>query len=910
MTKESGISHRGSERGDMTASDDDALLFEGNAALMKLLAQLYPIPAKGEPNRPLICLIRDDHEPELLPSIRARIASGLEVNKVLSLDLRNPPSQERPMEVTVDDVTQVRKVLTALAKQLGGTNDRRQRVHRFRRFALLSWLMDQQITPAHVDQSARERALRSSLRTRDRYRLPEIPNDLAIPAWLRAATIPLMALLYRARVGGRIPLLSGYYRWVMRPQAIAPRRAGNALGVMLELTRDDWPHKPETTLLFLVNSFMEDLRAAYRSPVKRFLGVRRTTCCLLAISNITRRNGGYQLLRAINEVRNRTQLADPLLVITESLRVPPFATMPATVDSVAAADVAYQAWTNTLDQALREQGQAAWFLPLKVPPPPQTPEQRHPLRQRLAATPAIVAPHEPHLRKTARLGTAGLLVAAGAFSYLWWSQTHCGNGLSWPGLSPTVAWANDECVGVSDDLTVLFSPLDDSARSLNQLVHALNDEVDDRHDQQPARPIVTLVYLGALSVTGPNTGALAAESEGLKGMAVAQRRQLDATASTEPLVKVIFANAGQRMANGVQVAAWIGSVASADPTLVGVVGLNQSYQATSDTVDALANHGVPTIAVTISTDSFADEMLMYYQIAPQNRREAAVAAAYADAHTPPGDVPARSVRIYFSDNSADLYSRNLAADASEAFSGHGFSVERVSFTPDGSDSPGSLTDADRHVANANQAGTDSCGHPGLVFYAGRPAPDFGQFLASARNCLTTPRILADDDTTRHAANPVARRQYPSVPFDYVAFAVTTPSQASASPELDFYNSYGRMFPTDNPADRSLDGYAALAFDAAETFITSVQHLRSGRQSIPISPTAVWRQISSITAPRGIRGASGYIDFGGENERRVPRDKQILVLQVRGGEVQSTTKSYCGPAHDPRTQPWCPFDPPR
>jgi hypothetical protein len=49
---------------------------------------------------------------------------------------------------------------------------------------------------------------------------------------------------------------------------------------------------------------------------------------VLLLSNITRRNGGYQLLRAINDVRSKTELADPLLIVSESFRVPPFAQPP------------------------------------------------------------------------------------------------------------------------------------------------------------------------------------------------------------------------------------------------------------------------------------------------------------------------------------------------------------------------------------------------------------------------------------------------------------------------------------------------------------------------------------------------------------------------------------------------------
>src|SRR5207302_6881421 len=171
----------------------------------------------------------------------------------------------------------------------------------------------------------------------------------------------------------------------------------------------------------------------------------------------------------------------------------------------------------------------------------------------------------------------------------------------------------------------------------------------------------------------------------------------------------------------------------------------------------------------------------------QNRREAAVAAAYAAQHTPSGAAGARSVRIYLADDPSDIYSSNLTADAVTEFRARGFETKTITFTPDGNAPANPPTSADLHLADAGQAGTDTCNFPGLVFYAGRPMPDFGSFLAAARNCAKQPRILADDDSTRYVANDLARQQYPSIPFDYLAFAATTPAQAQNGPEQDFYD---------------------------------------------------------------------------------------------------------------------------
>ena len=894
---------------DASAASSDqaekALQFEGNTKLLELLNELYPRQRRDQRhNRPLICLVRHQGEPAVLPEVHRRIKSGLAIIKEINPDARNPPPDDDLRPATVADVTLVRDLLVELANRLG--QERGQHIRRFRRFALTTWLMNQEL-PNDVDQDSRERAMRALLRTRNRYQLTDIPNDLGVPPWLWTVAIGLTAFLYRARISGRVPVLSGHYRWFLRRVSLAPRRVGGMPSVAAELTSAAWRVQPNATLLFLVNSFIEDIRAAYRSPFRRIFGTRRTAYCLILISNVTRRNGGYHLLRAINEVRNLTGLRDPLLLVTESHRLPPFAKPPAGIRKVSAAHKAYGAWKKAIARARDEKKPTAWFLPLVVPPVPESDEERNEYEGDLAAADSIVAPREPHYRKAARLVSMAALIAGAVFGYAWWSHAHCGDGLSFPGLSPTVSTVSNECVGLSDDPAALFSPQDEPIRQLAQQVRDLNLEVQTRRDNDSPRPVITLVYLGALNTPGPNTGALAAEVEGLRGVTVAQRRQLDAAGSAEPMVKVLFANAGQRMTSGTMVARIIGAAARSDPTLVGVVGLNQSFRATEDTVNALANQGIPTVAATLSADSLADNLEMYFQIAPQNRREAAVAASYAAQHpSPDGRSAARKVRIYFSDDPSDIYSSNLAADAVAAFRERGFEVKTITFTPDGNTPASAPPSADLHLENAAQAGADGCDFPGLVFYAGRALPDFGSFLGTARNCATPPRILADDDVARYAANDLARRQYPSIPFDYLAFSATTPEQAQVGPEQDFYRSYDRMFPAPPGSSKSLDGYAALAYDASQTFVASVQHLRSDSQALPISPGTVWRQISAITGP-GLRGASGYIDFGGRIDRRVPMNKPVLVMRVADGEVQREAE-YCGPppSQDPRTQPWCPL----
>jgi hypothetical protein len=855
--------------------------FESGDELVGLLRRLYP--RRGRRNRstrPLICLIRREGQPPALPQLRRRFGGGgLVVHVELAADADHPPPEQgqRP-PITEHDVRLVLTLLRELTNRLGRVDDRRRRIGRFRRFAVTVWLMSHELGESAGDQESRDRRVRELMRDQGRYQQRQNLSELQVPGWLGALAIVLPFVWFRARVSGRLPVLSGHYRWFVRRESLAPPVSGGMTDVAAALTDGEWQRDPDTALLFLVNSFMEDVRAALRSS-------RYTACATLLLGGITRRNGGYQLLRAINDVRNLTELADPLLIVTESLRVPPFADPPCDLAPVSQAEAAYEQWRAGHEREQGPREAPAWYLPLALS------------ADEPASRPApLLPPREPRLRRVLPAAAAVLLIAGAGYGYQHWSRQHCGNGLSWPGVHPTVWVTGGECVGITDT-PAASGAFPDLAAQLD-VIAAQNSEAADQHDAQPGRPLLTLVYVGVLTAPNDDSDSLSTEREGLKGAAVAQRWQLDAHGTTDPLVRILVANGGARMSSGPAVADTVVQMAHTDPSIVGVIGLSQSYQATLDTVGRLAVAGIPSIGATLSTDVLADSSPLYYQIAPQNKREADVVAAYVRNLQQTGaTAPGVPLRTYYSADQTDRYSNNLNADVIASFAHLGFPTESVPFG-----SPGQPNDA-------AAAGRGACGYPGIVFYAGRPQPDFGSFLNSIRNCGAQPlpaRIIADDDTTRYVADQNTRRRYGSIPFDYVAFSATPP--LAAGTERDFYTEYNVLFGADSPG-ASLDGHAALSFDAVLTFVYAVGYLRVDGQPIPMTPAAVWRQISSISGRTGFAGASGYIDFGANVNRHVPIDKPVLVLKVRNGSVLNDASGYCGVHGDPRTQPWCPYDPP-
>jgi hypothetical protein len=269
---------------------------------------------------------------------------------------------------------------------------------------------------------------------------------------------------------------------------------------------------------------------------------------------------------------------------------------------------------------------------------------------------------------------------------------------------------------------------------------------------------------------------------------------------------------------------------------------------------------------------------------------------------------ASRVRIYFSDDEQDTWSNNLAEDLTKSFGERQFSVESVKFTPTGKSSAKPIGP---HVADSGQAGRDACGFDGVTFYAGRATPDFQGFLGgvSDRCKDSPPLVIAGDDVTEYVAKENIRTLN-TIPFKYISFAASPEVAHEVEPRArGFYTRLNNMFPADR--GRSLDGRAALTYDAAYSAITAAGYLATGNEKIPVTGGTLWWALASITDDDNARqkyaGVTGAIDFGGVVSRRFPLNKPISMLQVENGEPNAKERAFCGEPGDPATQPWCPFD---
>ncbi|GAA3042894.1 hypothetical protein GCM10010464_03600 [Pseudonocardia yunnanensis] len=907
--------------------------FEGFDALITMLDEIYCRPRRTESRsrtRPIIACVqpRLHEDPGLLRSIADRLTSrdGRRHVPYAVVSCGPDPAPTHPADrdlvpLTPADVVAVRGILVDAANQLardqGGA-------YRFPRFRLVTWSMAQTFE-GNPETEQRLRELRVRLRERALWSIavPEGVVSEALPIWLRLLGVLLTPFYFRARQSGRIPGFGRRYRWFLRQPNMAPGQFRSFVGMAERLTEGEWQtENPEQVLRLMVNAFLEDLRESFRGGgwTRRY----RTTCPVVLLDGITRTNGGYALLRTVSAVRNETGSFDPLLLVTTSTRVPPLAENPQPAPDAqgrpaAAAPAALAEWRKGMLQRRRKRDVRAWIVIVNIPgraEKPVIPPQRITLRR----------PSRPALRtRRASILVVSTILILASGSYWQAGMAHsastCGDGFTWLGVESTASDVRrvdgDVCIGVTDGSNPHVLPDVEVFDEVRTTILRQNNAALELREDQPERPFVTLVFLGSL--TAPSTSGsdvLTAEREQLAGMAVAQAVQLTKPEQQyEPIVRVLIANAGPGMRHGTEVAQQLGAMARTDPSIVAVVGLSESRQTTADTIAALGAAGLPTVSATLSADSLVEESKLYFQIAPQNRREADVAAAYADQLVTAGRVErplTRQARIYLSDDAEDLYSQNLAADFTASFGSRGFDVETVTFTPGGT-SQGAAA-GDRHVSDAVVAGRDACDFDGVVLYAARGLPDYPAFVNGVSNrCRDRPPyILANDDVTRYVADRNISSTNTAVPFEYLSFA-TAPELLSTPPSesSDFYARLNSMFPYEQTSDRgrSLDGHAALNHDAAYTAILAVSYL--ARDGVAIDGGTVWSALMSVTdaagAQRRYLGVTGPIDFGGTVGRRVPIDKPITVIRFTGGGPTAQDNIVCAGRGDPLTQPWCPFD---
>lgn len=802
------------------------------------------------------------------------------------------PATEDPAATRLRVLT---ATLLAMSRGLSEARNQGPGRLRFRRFGLVHWLINHEITPGEMDPDV---ALRQALRARDLLRRGakktlDISN-LQVAGWLQALVRFLPPLWFNAKVNGWLPGVRMEYRWLLKQPYLAPHDPGTFLGFAERLTKGECEKEDEEQLAcLLVNAFLADLRRTYRRFPRFLRSARRTSYPVVLLDGVHRTNDGFRLLDLICKVRNFTGRFDPLQVFTSGTAPRPGAD----VHPLRRCLPAYEAWADNLQHQRRARLAPAWYLTLGLPASAAPTPQGH-LK---VAEPVLILRRRVlvPLLVLAVLGGGGLVAYTTQEAREREQAEHCRLDSDAPDFA-TLFTADGQCVGVSAT-GFAFNTQDEALTEVQQRIGAQNADAVRLHRENPRRPYLTLAYVSTLSTTTSPPGGLDAQRESLAGIAVGQYRQLQKNGPDDPLVRILIANAGERMGSGEFVAELLGDLAAEDPSLVGVIGLEQSRASTIRTVEKLAEVGLPMISPALSADQIPQYSPMYQQVSPNNSREAAVAAAYARTLLDSGRI-GPAVRIAYSSDPDDIYSSNLRDGVRAAFGALavGFAVEEAPFEPRSVDSVSGSPGA----VSAARVGQQACGYRGLVFFAGRPE-EFDAFLSSLNDhCRAAPpAILAADDISRFVADPDLRERYPAIPYDYLSFAV---GSTHCDPRSDLYSTLSKLFPEEcrDGRDPSLDGHAALAYDALLCFLRAAAHLGDYGRGIPLTPGVMWHELSRIAGDSALDGESGRIDFGGPGGAQVPDAKNIVVLRVSGGS-RPMAVGACGRHGGRVPSVWCP-----
>lgn len=810
-------------------------------------------------------------------------------------------------------------LLDQLRVQLARVHVGSERLTRFDHYRLVDWLTRTPLPdlPGRDDRAAAVELLRSwtgrvSEDGEQVNRTAEHVNQTVqtlSPGFLSRLVLGLVtqfgAKIGISWLGKRVPGLARESKWFMRGQNYAlPNHSIDFLGFAERLTLGR--HESENTEqihLLLVHAFLEDLRIAYRRKSGRFrlrrAGWRRTAYVPVLLDGVTRDNGGWELLKLINKVRNDTGELDPLLVIAASDdedRLSRELSKGGTVVPVAPheAEEALATWREELPRKRQLLADDARYLVIALPR--ETAEK--PPRGALS----FKAPPVRWLAKSRRLeaiiAVLVLLLLVPAFTAVRDNvKANCslvGAAVS-SGVSTRLI--DEECVGYSDNASQIFGS-NPRLKWTQQQVFQQNEEAEKLHADDAKRPLVTLVYFSSLTNQGSNPDADHSRAEELEGMLLKQRQQ-NIKLPSEPLLRIVIANGGTKMKHAHRVLGeMLTPLLTRDPSIIGVIGLDRSVADTKTVISELGGLGVPTIGTTLTEASLPDSSATYFQLIPGNVRQAELVRKYAQY------LGTTKVTIYHPPQSgSDIYTSNLVTQLGSELAKHGIAPTDAEWVNSPQEFPSQCTE-------------DRSGE--MVFFAGREE-NFAEFLrAIGRGCpdrARMPRVVADDAIIRFVAQKDSREQaaLAGMRLSYVSMAGLIvlagkscvegePDQAKVpgGQPLDVfcrgYNTLAEQIQgnpelpeKDRPAKPWPGEHLGVAYDATGLFLDAVRKAQTrpgtqpGREPHRAAVGAEFRELNSY-------GATGRTNFSAS---RVGEHRNFMILEIAD-------------IHDFEQQPVCVF----
>lgn len=699
----------------------------------------------------------------------------------------------------------------------------------------------------------------------------------------------------RWRIRTRLPWLGGRYYWFRtninaNKGMQADTSFVNQAFFLSEMAR----HKPELFPDYadgqLISAMLDDFQDSYRRGLSPWRGWARPVYPVLIIDEVQPGKARESLLRQINDNRLAGRW-DPLFIIALVSDQQSYVALRRDLRANASGgrgDHAwrddgspaklYEEWSSQFPGAMRPAAPDGWFLFMSIEQPvrleggragsrPLPPMTRR--RPRWTLVPVqLLAIVLCASALAASVAAVGVLRAeaknARAAAY---RKVFCASGVrhlkgQCVGLAPAgfAFGMHDWTVSLDHGLAVRpgrgHVSGDVTETQLERAIAAENRNAE-RQAAAGRNAVITIVYMGPLTlpikVSHPQTDGV----RELAGVYEAQQ-EWDGTQSdgvqSEPLTRVLVANAGSSMVGQYQVARQIVRLANSGTPIAGVVGVGSNTPSTPATVEVLARAGIPIVGTTNSMDSTHP---FYFQLAPDDLREAQVGEGYLRGLR--GVI--HGVRLV---DSTSGYTRELGRDVGRTLS----AAQRKAMPQFGYSSPLELTE--RAARACQQTGRKL----NLIYYLGRSADLYWLFrgLADSRCVDNSVRIVSGDDASRYSGSLP-----PNVTLDYTALTFP-PTWRICDHSQDvptFYGSYLgwlqasgiRSLPHD-PLDDPLltDGHTVLGYDAtmvtqeaAERAFQSMAGQSAIRQpaQLRVTPGEVWGQLKTAIEPVG---ASGSISF--------------------------------------------------
>ncbi|MEU4447242.1 hypothetical protein AB0K14_27125 [Actinosynnema sp. NPDC050801] len=894
---------------------------------------------RGDRPLPLLCVVGDPGGNDVPEALDARLRKT-DARRKRKVPHAHAKAEDAESVATKRWSTVVREapllpLLDVLHSELTADRFARDRLRSFRHYRLVDWLTGRRLDPpvGPHDAHAIVRELRDWYAAADsRVDLEQqaAVQQLAGPSLLTRLVMTLLTVWHRPLRFWlwvhRVPLVGREPRWLMRQPFMLPGHSTTFTGFAERLTAGRRAQEnPEHVKKLLVHAFLQDLRLAYRPRRLRLRRWQRTAYTVVLLSGLTEDNGGWELLRLINDVRNESTEHDPLLVLATAAEKPADLQPGRPVEPVGRIKAELDAWSAGLPVHRQSLRPDARFVFVRLPsraedgPPTQADESAW-------VDLGDVQPRQPPLpaRRPVVVGVVIALLAAVLVPGTPWIWVRAENDCL-PDRAPGVAvrWveATRSCVGYSDDVAQVFG-LDPRLRAAQLAVFESNATAERLSDEDPDRTLVSVIYFADLTYPVSDPGADASTSEELEGLLIRQEAQ-NKPSTTEPLLRVYVANGGDRMvAARTVVDDLLEPLLAADPTIMGVIGMELTVDATESAIGALGDLGTPVVATTLTGEVLASRSPLYFQLVPGNPVQAALVAEHARR-------VGKQVTVYHPPLT-DNYLDSLVSGLLKAL---------------GADETASRS-WQRQVGEVEIV----CGRQHIAFYAGREE-EFAPFLAEVVDqCQNDrPEVIGDDTTSRFIAQSDLRlkNEFKGIAVSFVSMgsrvvlsgpdcvakgqpAAPGPSDPAARSLVAFCAGHHRLRGRITGPGRAADfarllaesddhmpwpgERIGLAYDAAGLFVDAVRENQtrarvanpdsSAPSTGPRHPVHRAAIAQELREPDKFQGATGRIDFG---RSRTGLTRPLAILTISDihdlAEAPSCVYEISVPAEPGTPGPW-------